>query len=344
MAREAELVARDGELLLPRLDLSTRVMANYRVKLDAARQKESLLETMSMDMLKLGLFGAHESSGLLSNDLMKALHSSIAIAKQAPPKEEPSLARLVDQVLASEQAIAEEQARRGGYTSSSSLTYPALSQTRQRNQKPAVPRQLRYEAAPSTASTPSLLTPAPSPFAASASTTSNSDRLGLSDRQDGAGKVSPKSKRRPPLSTSTSTSTAQVLEGGKAQLSQTAKPARSVRFLEPSLSGRNLSASAPQLAKPGLVLGGGGGVRMGADSPGMRQGSPKTSQNRRRKKQLELTLTTPIRTELTKTEDDVSVGSGSEDSHPLTLMSDDRDRSMRVHSPLSKWIGKPMLK
>ena len=71
---EATAVAREGELLLPRLDLCTKVVANYRIKIDAARHKESLLENMSLEEMRTGLFGTTENSPLLSKDLMKVSH------------------------------------------------------------------------------------------------------------------------------------------------------------------------------------------------------------------------------------------------------------------------------
>ena len=48
VSAESIQIARDGELLLPRLDLCTSIVDNYRVKIDAARHKASLLKNMSL--------------------------------------------------------------------------------------------------------------------------------------------------------------------------------------------------------------------------------------------------------------------------------------------------------
>lgn len=71
VSAEAVQIARDGELLLPRLDLCTSIVSNYRVKIDAARHKASLLKNMSLDEMKVGLIGDSQAAPLLSNDMMK---------------------------------------------------------------------------------------------------------------------------------------------------------------------------------------------------------------------------------------------------------------------------------
>lgn len=71
VSAEAVQIARDGELLLPRLDLCISIVNNYRVKIDAARHKASLLKNMSLDEMKVGLIGDSQAAPLLSNDMMK---------------------------------------------------------------------------------------------------------------------------------------------------------------------------------------------------------------------------------------------------------------------------------
>lgn len=71
VSAEAVQIARDGELLLPRLDLCISIVNNYRVKIDAARHKASLLKNMTLDEMKVGLIGDSQAAPLLSNDLMK---------------------------------------------------------------------------------------------------------------------------------------------------------------------------------------------------------------------------------------------------------------------------------
>ena len=74
ISADAKQIARDGELLLPRLDLCTSIVSNYRVKIDAARHKASLLKNMSLDEMKVGLIGDSQAAALLSNDMMKVTH------------------------------------------------------------------------------------------------------------------------------------------------------------------------------------------------------------------------------------------------------------------------------
>mmetsp|Transcript_26684 Transcript_26684/g.38162 ORF Transcript_26684/g.38162 Transcript_26684/m.38162 type:complete len:626 (+) Transcript_26684:2-1879(+) len=146
LASQALQVAREGELLLPRLDLSVAVVTHYQAKIAAARHKESLLESMSLDEMKTGLFGTADSSHLLSSDLMKALHSSLAEKQRMVPKDAPSLDQLVGQLLQSEQALAEEAAVRRY-----SLTHwgPAPTTVSERLRlKPPVPRLPRPDPSP----------------------------------------------------------------------------------------------------------------------------------------------------------------------------------------------------
>ena len=77
VSAEAIQIARDGELLLPRLDLCTSIVDNYRVKIDAARHKASLLKNMSLDEMKVGLIGDSQAAPLLSSDMMKVSQSHL---------------------------------------------------------------------------------------------------------------------------------------------------------------------------------------------------------------------------------------------------------------------------
>ena len=80
-ARAVELDRR-GRNLLPRLQLSTFVVANYRIKVAASRHKENLLERMSLDDIKAALAGGGtEGEGILSAQDMDLLRGSLGEGK-----------------------------------------------------------------------------------------------------------------------------------------------------------------------------------------------------------------------------------------------------------------------
>jgi len=62
---------------LPKLILTQYIVQNYALKLAAARHKESLLERMSLEEVKAGLFGSNLREKLLSKEQMRAIHASL---------------------------------------------------------------------------------------------------------------------------------------------------------------------------------------------------------------------------------------------------------------------------
>lgn len=66
----------EGRLLMPRLQLSIYVTANYRIKVEAARHKASLLEQMDLRTMKNALCGGAAEGGL-SEDEMSLLRQSM---------------------------------------------------------------------------------------------------------------------------------------------------------------------------------------------------------------------------------------------------------------------------
>eukprot|EP01033_Poteriospumella_lacustris_P015028 gene15028-10748_t len=101
-----------GERLMPRLSLSAAVYDNFRHKVAAARHKETLLERMTIDDVKKGLFGANMKETLLNRDQMQAIHASLRDRK-IELKDTTSLQRLLADVLADEAATRDaDHARR----------------------------------------------------------------------------------------------------------------------------------------------------------------------------------------------------------------------------------------
>jgi hypothetical protein len=125
MRAEAAKVRRDGNLLrlqavidekrgmaqMPRLCLSQYVVNNYRLKLAAARHKESLLERMTLDDVKNGLFGSNLKEKLLSKEQMQAIHESLR-TQQLKLKDVTSLERLIEGVVEEEGIIADGEEKR----------------------------------------------------------------------------------------------------------------------------------------------------------------------------------------------------------------------------------------
>jgi len=70
-----------GLLLLPHILLTKYVVNNYKLKLEASRHKESLLERMSLEDIKNGLFGTNLKEKMLSKDQMQAIHASLKLQK-----------------------------------------------------------------------------------------------------------------------------------------------------------------------------------------------------------------------------------------------------------------------
>lgn len=70
-----------GLLLLPHILLTKYVVNNYKLKLEASRHKESLLERMTLEDIKNGLFGTNLKEKMLSKDQMQAIHASLKLQK-----------------------------------------------------------------------------------------------------------------------------------------------------------------------------------------------------------------------------------------------------------------------
>jgi hypothetical protein len=100
--RKAAETERKGRLLLPRISLSLPVYNNFKMKLSAARHKQNLLENMTLDEIKNGLFGSNMKETLLNKDQMEAIHASLRDRK-IELRDTTSLQRLVDGILAEEQ-------------------------------------------------------------------------------------------------------------------------------------------------------------------------------------------------------------------------------------------------
>jgi len=86
---------------LPKLPMSQYIMNNYRLKLSAARHKESLLERMSLEEVKAGLFGSNLKEKLLNKGQMRAIHDSLR-SQQLVLKDTTSLERLIDETIIEE--------------------------------------------------------------------------------------------------------------------------------------------------------------------------------------------------------------------------------------------------
>ncbi len=102
MKRKSAEFERKGRLLLPRIALSLPVYQNFKVKLAAARHKQNLLENMTLDEIKNGLFGSNMKETLLNKDQMEAIHASLKDRKIVM-KDTTSLQRLVDNILVQEE-------------------------------------------------------------------------------------------------------------------------------------------------------------------------------------------------------------------------------------------------
>ncbi len=75
-----------GKMLLPRMQLSEFVSRNIRLKLAAARHKETLLERMDMDAIKRALSGGDAVVSELSDVSMEIIRSTLAAAKPDGPE------------------------------------------------------------------------------------------------------------------------------------------------------------------------------------------------------------------------------------------------------------------
>ena len=67
-----------GKNLLPRLQLSVYTCENFRLKIAAARHKETLLERMDMNAIKRALSGGDAKNSELSEVSMEMIRSSLA--------------------------------------------------------------------------------------------------------------------------------------------------------------------------------------------------------------------------------------------------------------------------
>jgi hypothetical protein len=94
-----------SQRLLPKISLSKSVYNNFKNKIYAARHKENLLERMTMDNIKNGLFGANSmKETILDRDQMQSIHRSLKDRK-LEMKDLTSLSRLVDFVLSEEEQL-----------------------------------------------------------------------------------------------------------------------------------------------------------------------------------------------------------------------------------------------
>jgi len=104
---QAVIDEKRGLSQMPKLTLSLYVVNNYRLKLAAARHKESLLERMTLEEVKTGLFGSNLREKMLSKEQMQAIHESLR-SQQLKLKDVTSLDRLIDDVVDEEGAIAQK--------------------------------------------------------------------------------------------------------------------------------------------------------------------------------------------------------------------------------------------
>lgn len=74
-----------GRALLPRLQLTRFVCANYRMKVEAARHKVVLLERMTMSEVKASLSGAHDRPAhTLSAENLSVVQNALAESSRRP--------------------------------------------------------------------------------------------------------------------------------------------------------------------------------------------------------------------------------------------------------------------
>jgi hypothetical protein len=104
LALQSDELDRNGQTLLPHISLCMSLYGNFRAKVFAARHKESLLERMTLDEIKNGLFGSNMKEQLLNKDQMQAIHASLRDRK-IELKDTTSLQRLVDETLAEEEKL-----------------------------------------------------------------------------------------------------------------------------------------------------------------------------------------------------------------------------------------------
>lgn len=96
-----------GLALLPHISLNTLVYNNFKNKIAAARRKENLLERMTMDQMKNGLFGLNMKEMLLNKDQMEAIHLSLRnqqLALQSAQAGKNPLNQMIDQIFVEENA------------------------------------------------------------------------------------------------------------------------------------------------------------------------------------------------------------------------------------------------
>lgn len=121
-----------GSQLLPKVSLNTTVYLNFRTKVAAARHKESLMERMSLDQVKTGLFGNKMKENLLNKDQMQAIHASLR-DRVVASKDSNSLQRLIEGVLDGERKLMEVEMRqkallqkKGQEEKKPKIRYPAV--------------------------------------------------------------------------------------------------------------------------------------------------------------------------------------------------------------------------
>ena len=105
LAKSIEL-RKEGRAFLPHMQLTRRTMQNYKIKIDAARHKQSLLERMTLDEVKAGLFGGNDDENILSKEKMQSITDSIKCVqngkKNGTRDDSMLLSKYVDTILKNE--------------------------------------------------------------------------------------------------------------------------------------------------------------------------------------------------------------------------------------------------
>jgi len=96
-----------GKMLLPRVQLSVFVCRNFKLKLSAARHKETLLERMDMDEIKRALSGGDAKVSELSDVSMEIIRSTLAGKKAGGPN-----VFTLDKLIATEMAKAKAKEKK----------------------------------------------------------------------------------------------------------------------------------------------------------------------------------------------------------------------------------------
>jgi hypothetical protein len=111
-----------GKMLLPRVALSLFVCRNFKLKLAAARHKETLLERMDMDAIKRALSGGDAKVSELSEVSMEIIRSTLAAKKTGGDD-----VFTLDKLIAIEMAKAKEKKKLAAHLPTSSSTASRMS-------------------------------------------------------------------------------------------------------------------------------------------------------------------------------------------------------------------------